>query len=73
MTGEPASCEFTRFQNQNGGEIEMGDNDINSMKEEKYEEPSSIGKYNYRWCGRGVGADLPSICKMVTFFYVLGC
>ena len=44
MTGEPASCEFTRFQNQNGGEIEMGDNDTNSMKE-KYEEPSSIGKY----------------------------
>ena len=43
MTEEPASCEFTRFQNQNGGEIEMGDNDTNSMKE-KYEEPSSIGK-----------------------------
>ena len=38
---EPSVNEFARFENQNEGEIEMGDNDENSLKEKQLQSPTS--------------------------------
>ena len=43
---EPSVNEFARFENQNEGEIEMGDNDENSLKEKQLQSSTNaLGGY----------------------------
>ena len=50
---EPSVDEFARFENQNEGEIEMGDNDDNSLKEKQLQSPTTnaLGGY-FPQCGK---------------------
>ena len=61
---EPSVNEFARFENQNEGEIEMGDNDENSLKEKQLQSSTAtnaLGRYLLSTVWKNQKFNLPNL------------